>query len=303
MPAYLTHSIMGEEVHKKANDEKLFRVPVNVEDVKTFSIGVDFASLSKVSAHNSHNKDTRTFFLIMIDYIKFNKFMEDEKVMALLYGHIAHYFLDVNLHPLIYYYELGLKHCEKALPNHVFVEGYLSTYFCKKVLGIDYMKVKPTYFNQGSIYYAENAKLIRYVFDKTYRDTDIMFSYDAVLNFLTWIEKAIKSGLFSKDFLVKFSKYDEFLAKNGIESIYFTNPNSENWTHPVTGEVRSESIDMLYLKSINDTLEAIEAVNRYIYGIDKTSRQIESVFTDLSYDTGIDCLFGRNMVHILSGKK
>lgn len=299
MPAYLTHAIMGEEVYKWGTEAKLFKAPVILKDMRTFSLGTDLASLSKVSAYDSHNRDTRSFFIHMIDYIKKNKLMEDEKVMALLYGHIAHYFLDVNVHPYIYYLERKLKRTNNMLSNHVLIEGYLSSYFCEKILGKDYMSVKPVYFNQGAICYRKNAELIRYVYDKVYKDVDIMFSYYSFIRLFTYVENAIKHGLFSKDFVIKFFGFDEFLAKNDIESIYLTNPNNNRWLHPITGEPHFDNIDMLYLKSIIDTLEAIEEVNKYIYGIYNNISSLEHVFSNLSYDTGVECSLAYNFVHVL----
>lgn len=302
MPAYMTHAIMGEDVYKKGTEEHIFKVPVILKDMRTFSIGTDLASLSKISAYDSHNRNTRSFFLYMTQYIKENQLMEDERVMSLLYGHIAHYFLDVNLHPLIYYYDFALKKGSSLLSNHALIEGYLSSYFCSKILGVDYMKIKPTYFNQGDICYRENAKLIRYVYDKVYKDADVMFSYYSFIRLFTYIETVIKKGLFSKDFIIKASKYDEFLAINGIESIYLTNPDGREWKHLITGNVCNESIDALYLKSISDTMEAFEVVNRYIYGIDNDISNINRVFMDLSYDTGVECTLGYNLIRVLSGK-
>lgn len=66
--------------------------------------------------------------------------------------------------------------------------------------------------------------------------------------------------------------------------------NGQVWKDTITGEDRIESFNDLYTNSINDTLSAIEEVNRYLYG-NKFISDIESVFEDLSYDTGKRCLY------------
>jgi hypothetical protein len=60
----------------------------------------------------------------MISYIKQNNLVDNKHIMALLYGHIAHYFLDTQTHPFIYYLEIE-SHTVGPIPNHDLVEGYL----------------------------------------------------------------------------------------------------------------------------------------------------------------------------------
>ena len=53
----------------------------------------------------------------------------------------------------------------------------------------------------------------------------------------------------------------------------------------------------LYNQSIEITTNAISEVNRYLY--DGNSQDtLNKVFTDLSYDTGVDCSLGTKMKYV-----
>ena len=45
--------------------------------------------------------------------------------------------------------------------------------------------------------------------------------------------------------------------------------------------------------------KTIEEVNKYIYGIYNNISSLEHVFSNLSYDTGVECSLAYNFVHVL----
>ena len=53
----------------------------------------------------------------------------------------------------------------------------------------------------------------------------------------------------------------------------------------------------MFYQSIYKTLDAINEVNKYLYG-NKSLNELKNVFTNLSYDTGIPCEYGNNMIYI-----
>lgn len=296
MPAYLSHAIMGEEVYKKSIEESLFKIEINQNDIKTYSLGVDLAAFSKANLYLSHNTKTREFFLNMILYIKENNLLENSEVIALLYGHIAHYFLDINTHPLIYYNEVGQANVTK-IDNHKLVEGYLSSYLSEQILGKDYMEIKPSYFNKGNLKSKEVINLLKVLYYKTYNEANVMSSYKKVLALFTGIETIIKSGIVNKEQLVELSGFKKFLITNNIHKIDFLNKYSRLWRNPVTGELHYESFMDLYKKAIQETIEAIDVVNKCLYdGISKNT--LDRIFTGLSYDTGVDISLGKTMKYV-----
>lgn len=294
MPAYISHAIMGEQLYTEASKEKLItRIPVNKEEMKGYSLGPDLAFLSPIIKKDPQNYDTREFFKNIVKYIKDNNLKENNHTLALLYGHIAHYFLDINTHPLIYYIECG---CQKvgSISNHNLVEGYINSYLVNKKLGKNIMEIKSEYFNRIDFRNKETPKLLNTIYGKMYGDTRIINTYQIVINLLSMLENILKSGMITYDDLIKISSFKKFLERNNLTTEEITNESNDTYTNPVTGEKHNESFIELYDKSIEMSLDAIEKVNACIYQ-DKPIDTLDCIFTDLSYDTGVECSLGKKM--------
>jgi len=297
MPGYISHSIMVENLYNEAKKEgNILKIPISKEELRGYSLGADLAVFSKKISKDPHDFNTRDFFLCMIKYIKENNLKENSSIISLLYGHIAHYFLDINAHPLIYYIECG---CSKVglLSNHDLIEGYISSYLSKEVLGMDIMEIKSDYFNQINISNIEISKLLNYVYGNVYNDYEIVKSYRKVIDSLTMLENVIKSGFFSKEMLIVISKFDLFLEENNLTFTEIINENHNTFTNPITGEKYNQSFMDLYIKSIEMTLNAIEKVNNYLYSNDSFEK-LNNVFTDLSYNTGVTCSIDKKMIYV-----
>lgn len=297
MPAYISHAIMGSEVYENSqNCGKVFKVLVDENEFRAYSLGADLSTLSKKNQKDPHNYYTQAFFLNMINYIKDNKLIDNGHVLALLYGHMSHYFFDINTHPLVYYNECG---CEKVgmLSCHSLVEGYLDSYLSQKVLGKDIMEVKADYFSQVDLSVKEVAELLNNVYGKVYGDFRIIETYKKTFMIFKILENVIKSGLVSKKTLISFSRFNQFLEQNDLSINDLTNEDRQIYTNPVTGEVYNDSFMELYDKSIDMTIDALIKVNEYLYG-NSTLASLENVFTDLSYDTGVSCSLGKKLVYV-----
>lgn len=297
MPAYLTHAIMGNTIYNNAkNDDRLFKINIPLPTLKASTLSPDLAKLSK-SDFNSHNKDTDLYFFNMIGYIKENKLYNDLDVMSLLYGNISHYFLDVYTHPLIYYISENCVSLNK-LNSHILTEGYISSYMSEKEQHTDYMNLKSNYI--GSLNFANpNLKnLIRETYYKTYNDLTILKSYKTTFELIKLIEKLTKENRFtSKEKLIKLSKFKEYLEINNLSKEDLTNEQKEYWINPVTNEKYNESFIELYNKALTKTYEAIYHVNKYLYDTE-SKYNLYKIFTNLSYDTGVSCNLGKNLIYV-----
>ena len=297
MPAYLTHAIMGNTIYNNAkNDDRLFKINIPLPTLKASTLSPDLAKLSK-SNFNSHNKDTDLYFFNMIEYIKENKLYNDLDVMSLLYGNISHYFLDVYTHPLIYYISENCVSLNK-LNSHILTEGYISSYMSEKEQHTDYMNLKSNYI--GSLNFANpNLKnLIRETYYKTYNDLTILKSYKTTFELIKLIEKLTKENRFtSKEKLIKLSKFKEYLEINNLSKEDLTNEQKEYWINPVTNEKYNESFIELYNKALTKTYEAIYHVNKYLYDTE-SKYNLYKIFTNLSYDTGVSCSLGKNLIYV-----
>lgn len=297
MPAYLTHAIMGNTIYNNAkNDDRLFKINIPLPALKASTLSPDLAKLSK-SDFNSHNKDTDLYFFNMIEYIKENKLYNDLDAMSLLYGNISHYFLDVYTHPLIYYISENCVSLNK-LNSHILTEGYISSYMSEKEQHTDYMNLKSNYI--GSLNFANpNLKnLIRETYYKTYNDLTILKSYKTTFELIKLIEKLTKENRFtSKEKLIKLSKFKEYLEINNLSKEDLTNEQKEYWINPVTNEKYNESFIELYNKALTKTYEAIYHVNKYLYDTE-SKYNLYKIFTNLSYDTGVSCSLGKNLIYV-----
>lgn len=297
MPAYLTHAIMGNTIYNNAkSDNKLFKINIPLPTLKASTLSPDLTKLSK-SNFNSHNKDTDLYFFNMIEYIKENKLYNDLDVMSLLYGNISHYFLDVYTHPLIYYISENCVSLNK-LNSHILTEGYISSYMSEKEQHTDYMNLKSNYI--GSLNFANpNLKnLIRETYYKTYNDLTILKSYKTTFELIKLIEKLTKENRFtSKEKLIKLSNFKEYLKINNLSKEDLTNEQKEYWTNPVTNEKYNESFIELYNKALTKTYEAIYHVNKYLYDTE-SKYNLYKIFTNLSYDTGVSCSLGKNLIYV-----
>lgn len=287
MPAYMSHALFGEELYKNLIvDNKLLKVNLYESELRGYSLGIDLVSLSKHNVYDPHKYDTREFFLQMINYIKNNQLRENKHILALLYGHIAHYFLDLNVHPLVYYHEHQCKSIGR-ISNHHLIEGYFDSYLVNKIKKIDIMNLKDDYFNQIDLHDEDTKRLLNNVYGVVYNNYQVVNDYKKVLMVFTMLEKFIKSGLFSKEFLIKFSKFDEFMKINHLTYDKLTNENN-SYINPFTNQEQFEDLLTLFYKSLDMTLETIKKVNDCLYK-DISLSTLESSFQNRSYISGLLC--------------
>lgn len=296
MPAYMSHAIMGNELYKHLKTDNLLKNDINVGELRGYSLGADLASLSKKILCDPHNNHTQDFFLYMVKYIKENNLTENNHTIALLYGHMAHYFLDTNVHPIVYYFEGG---CKKVgiIPNHQLIEGYYDSFFANQIMNCDIMKLNHDLFSHIDLKVEDIKGLLNEIYGNVYEDYTIIGDYKKLITIFTYLEKIIKSGIISKDFLVKLSKLNEFMSVNNLTYEELVNVNNQIYTNPVTGEKHNESLIQLFNKSIDMSLEAIKDVNNCLYD-NKSLSSLENTFTDLSYDTGVSCSLGKKLIYV-----
>lgn len=83
-----------------------------------------------------HQNASQEFFINLVNYIKYNRYYKNPQVMAFLYGFIAHYILDSNIHPYIFYktgqYIKDDPTTYKYLNQHNYMETYLDNYMIRQ---------------------------------------------------------------------------------------------------------------------------------------------------------------------------
>lgn len=302
MPSYISHAIMGEQLYNEIyTSDSLAKISISKNELKGYSLGIDLSLLSKRIKLDPANSFTKDFLISMIKYIKENRLTENKSIISLLYGHIAHYFLDINTHPLIYYIEKGTESVG-LISNHDLIEGYINSYLSRQILDKDIMDIKPEYFYQIDLSNQEVVKLLNNTFGSIYGDYHIIHSYKTVMSLFKFIETIIKKGPIRKEQLIKISGFKSYLEKNKLTLREITNEDNWNYTNPVNGEKHNESFIELYYKSIDMALEAIKKVNKYLYS-NYPITILDNIFTGLSYDTGIDCALGKKMTYVRKNRQ
>ncbi len=284
MPAYISHAIMADDIYKNNyNDKKLFKIPIDCKDLKTFSLGSDLASISKRLKSNPHMYHTQDFFLYMVNYIKLNNLVNDKEIIALLYGHVMHYFFDICAHPFSYYVESGCKDIN-IIPRHHLLEAYLDSYLTEKILHKDIRNIHANYFNQANLYNQKVGKLLNKVYGDLYGDRKIILTYRKTLAIFSLIEHFTKE-LFKKD-LQKLFSFDKFMKVNNLTYNDLNNEKKYFYLNPFDGSYSCKSFLGIYYMAIDMTLEAIDSINKVLYENDDIEN-LKKVFTNLSYDTGL----------------
>lgn len=286
MPAYISHAIMGKNLYEELINNKLMEIEVDKREMKGYSLGIDLSKFSHHLSSDPHNDSTRDFFLYMINYIKKNHLYQNKHAISLLYGHIAHYFLDINIHPYVNYLTDNTKQYG-VISNHHLIEGYINSYLAKEILGKNRLDLEDTYFNQIDLSEEAVINLLRDTYRTLYKDPNIINTYRKVMDTFSVIEKAIKLSKIKEKTLVVLSGFKKFMKKNNITESDLIN----EFHKPYYGmDKKEENLNLLemYNKSLLEAVYAIYEVNKILYK-DKEQDILNAVFEDISYDTGISC--------------
>ena len=286
MPAYISHAIMGKNLYEELIDNKLMEIEVDKREMKGYSLGIDLSKLSHHLSSDPHNDSTRDFFLYMINYIKKNHLYQNKHAISLLYGHIAHYFLDINIHPYVNYLTDNTKQYG-VISNHHLIEGYINSYLAKEILGKNRLDLEDTYFNQIDLSEEAVISLLRDTYRILYKEPNIINVYRKVMDTFSGIEKAIKISKFKEKTLVALSGFKTFMKKNNITESDLINEFHKPYYGMDKKEENLSLLDM-YNKSLLEAIYAIYEVNKILYK-DKDRDILNKVFEDISYDTGISC--------------
>lgn len=324
MPKVLTHAYFILDVYEELDKKSQKRLTKHKEYLKTFAESINilylynfnsFKNKKKVKnlIYNFHAKKTKEFFETLIKYIKDNKLEKNPEIIALLYGFISHYVLDITLHPYIYYkgglFSKKNKGSYRYNGLHEEIESYFDAYMIYTKENIEPKKFKLYQFlyNIESLS-PEVISMLNSVFKETYNQENVGHLY----------LKSIKKG---KTIIKKFM-YDPFGYKKKIYKIidkitpkstkklinlsycihhkkkqYYLNLDKNIWHHPTAqNETYDYSFIEMYKIAILKTLDIINKINLILY--EKNDIEIlDEVFSDLSYETARPCYERQKMMY------
>lgn len=313
MPATITHAYFAEDLFNRFDDNIKRRIDYDKKMLMMFSQSTDalmFYNIYSVFPGKKyralqldfHENNTNLFFSYLINYMKKKKYYNDPFSLSFLYGFIAHFCLDSNCHPYVFYrtgkFVKNDKSTYKYKSLHTYMEAYIDNFYIK------------------SRNYSKNIKLSDFCFDekkfsKELNDV-INYSFLKVFNVKNMDKIYYKSLIQMKRFisLFMFDKYgfkkklymfiDLFTPKSAFclkslsyhldnyEKLDYLNNNHKKWYYPVDKKISScESFLELYEKSLKECIFIIDNVNKYFFEDKKID--IDSLFHNRSYVTGIDC--------------
>ncbi len=311
MPATAVHAYFAKDVYDI--------LPASISDqfdltrLKMFSQGVDsilFYNLLSIMPGKDirsfqnyfHTHKTQDFFIKLLQYIKDND-IHDRDTYAFLVGFISHFCLDSNVHPYVYYKTGKMK---KGVPStykynnvHEFMEVFLDNDMIRRR-----EKVNPYTFDFISFCFdtspfSDDLKgAIRYSFYNTFkiRDMDNIYykSLKQMKTALTLLRKdpyGIKKAIYKTiDSITPRScfRFEAISYHYPLDDKHnYLNLNHSLWRNPTTYDMTStESFLDLYLKSLKQAKVLICAGFDYLDG---KEIDLEQVFPNTSYCTGIDC--------------
>lgn len=312
MPATVVHAYFAQDLNDILPKE--IKNKLDVDRLKTFGQSIDslmFYNLFSILPGKKirdfqkyfHTNKTQEFFINLINYIKENDYTEDIDVNSFLVGAICHYVLDSTVHPYIYYktgyFNKNDKSTYKYNNVHTFMETFLDNDMIKRRESINPYKFNISKFSfDTSKFSNELNDTIKYTFKETFDVDNMDKIYYKSLKQMRNSIFIFRQDIYGiKKFFYKLA--DTFTSKRvfrfeAISYHYplndrhnFLNENHKLWRNPCDYSLTSEESFLdLYLKALKLAKVMICASFDYINGKDI---ELEKVFINKSYITGLDC--------------
>ena len=312
MPATVVHAYFANDVYDIL--PKNIKNKVTLDRLKMFGQSMDslmFYNLFSIRpgkkirdfSNYFHKNNSQKFFINLINYIKQNNLANDVDCSSFLIGMICHYELDSTVHPYVNYktgvFDKKNKATYKYNNVHAFMETFLDNDMIRRRESTIPYKFKLGKFCFDTTIFSDKLNnTIDYTFDKTFGLKNMSKIYYKSL-------KQMKSALilFRRDpYGVKkffYKLIDTFTSRKVfrfeaisynyplIDKHNFLNEDHKTWRNPCIYRMTSkESFLDLYLKALKSAKVLVCASFDYIDG---KEIDLEKVFTNKSYITGLNC--------------
>ena len=295
------HSKLSEVVIKELKrplNQNLVFIGAQGPDPMYYNVSKKDGKESRYYADRMHDTNTRLLFKNMVSYVKSH--LTDE-TYSFLIGFICHYALDVSIHPYVYH-NVGVY--QKDKPDtyqyrglHLKFERSIDAVMIQKDFGIPSRKFKlrRKYFPKTDLP-LDICKIMEHTLKNTYgKDLGgtmygigVKKMYSNVKNIIT--DRFGIKKLFLK-FVDLFGSSDMFLQDlsffNHVEKYDFLNEKKNTWYHPITNTPSNESVEELFEKARVFAHNLIQQVDKYLN--DSKQVELEDIFTNLSFNSGLDC--------------
>lgn len=317
MPATVVHAYFAKDVRDILPNE--IKAKINEDRVKMFGQSMDplmFYNLFRpfpgkkirVFFEYFHKNKTQEYFINLINYIKYNNLSNDTDLTSYLVGNICHYVLDSTIHPFVVYktgsFNKKYKNTYKYNNVHAFMETFLDNDMIRRrEVGNPYRFPIGKFCFNLKPFSSDLKQGLNYCFFKTFNVKNMGKIYFSSLKQMKNAIIIFRKDVFGiKKFIYK--TVDTFTSKKTFrfEAISYHYPlddkhnylNSEHklWRNPIDYNITSnESFLDLYLKSLKLAKVLVCASFDYING---KNIELEKVFTNKSYLSGLDCELGED---------
>lgn len=303
MPAFYTHYQFAKDVYK--NLDKQIASKIDYEYLLLFAqsfdiLFYDFKLIRKKHSltglgHKAHQKDTQKFLINTIKNINMNNKEEN----SFLIGSIAHYILDSNFHPYIFYktgtYKKNNAKYQKYNGLHTKLELLIDQHFYYTHHKTRFHKQKfHNIYNKILTRNNSNLKnVINKIYNQTYNIENVGSTYFKCLKKWKFVTKVIKEDQFGLKLHIynlidkvfkkhRYIKYYSFFYTDTITT-YLNNEHNE-WYNPANKKLKyNYSVDEIYNNSLNLCVKLIQI----IYSKNKQSN-FNKLLPNISYHSGLD---------------
>lgn len=317
MPTTIAHAYFAKDVFEIL--PKSISDRFSITRYKMFAQGVDsfmFYNLFSIMPGKKvrkfqgyfHSHNSRDFFMQVLHYMKDNH-IEDNDTYAFLAGFICHYALDSIVHPYIFYKTGYMRKGDASTYKYNGCHDFMEAFIDNDTI-IRREMVNPYTFDFTSYCFdlypfsMDLNKTIQYSFYNAFKFKDADKIYYKSLK-----QMRVALRLFRKDtwgVKKQFYKFIDLFTPRSffkLEAVsYHQSLRDDNnylnldhtlWRNPTTYDMTStESYVDLYIKAIKQAKVLICASFDYLDGKDM---DLELIFTNLSYVTGLDCSFQREL--------
>ena len=298
MPCGRAHSTHALCVLKRAiedilKDKDIFHNNEFVEYLKIGAMGPDpLAATDWRLFVIQHKCSPKEFFNALIIKIKENNLQNDPQVMAILYGHLAHYVLDATLHPYIYYISAGsglkfngeLIKGDYVLDWHVLFENWFDRYAPDKFMPSEYQKQGNSFYSKLTITDRKLILMLNEIYMRIYRVPNVGFKYVPAYVITVLFDK-VKNFAFTGNFPVSTIFGNIQNDKDKVEKVQLILDKNPTFIHPVTGIEGAFDMRKEWEKAVHGALELFDDVSKVLFDGKNNSLNYNSY--DNSYNTGL----------------
>lgn len=318
MPSSMTHTYFGKDVYNNLNNECKCLIKDEMEYFKLFCQGSDpFMFYNFMIGRKSqkirdiqglmHKSKTQDFFVRTVKYIYDNKLSNNGKAMAYLFGYICHYYLDMYVHPFIYYkggiYKRREKNTYKYNGIHQKMEYAIDLYFIKKREKIEprNFKVYKAIFDVNGLD-EELRGLIDYSIGKVYGIDNVDVYYEKAIKDMKYFFRYVNQDRYGVkrwfyklfDYMMhdRFIKIEELSFSNVYDKEInnYLNVDKKEWCCPFDKRIKyNSSFFDLYDMALNDSVSTIQKVVSILKKEKLNEAELKKIFRNLSFTMGIDC--------------